>query len=158
MPWTAFRSAPVQNARSPAPVTTSTRAASSVPNRSISASMRPAVSASTQLWTSGRFTRSTRTGPRSSVSMFAMGGLPSVGRSACWNATSGMGGPASGNGRHVTEIQITALEPHAYGVETTEGALKTSHKVRVPQAMLDDLFPNGVDEERLVRESFEFML
>ena len=58
----------------------------------------------------------------------------------------------------MTDIEITAMEPHHYGVQTTEGALRTAHKVRVPEAMLDDLFPGGVDEQRLVRESFEFLL
>lgn len=58
----------------------------------------------------------------------------------------------------VTEIRITALEPGAYGVELVEGDVITNHRVRVPPAMVDDLFPAGVDEQRLVRESFEFLL
>jgi hypothetical protein len=55
-------------------------------------------------------------------------------------------------------IEITPLEERAYGVEVSEGDTRTSHRVRVPPAMVDDLGLAGVEEERLVRESFEFLL
>ena len=58
----------------------------------------------------------------------------------------------------MTDIEITAMEPGQFGVQVTEGDTTTSHRVRVPEAMLDDLNMADVDQERLVRESFEFLL
>jgi hypothetical protein len=55
-------------------------------------------------------------------------------------------------------IEITPLEDSAYGVRVTEGDASTDHRVRVPEAMLDDLGLAGADLERVVRESFEFLL
>ena len=56
------------------------------------------------------------------------------------------------------EIAITPMEPGTYGVQVTEGTVCTSHRVRVPDAMLEDLAIADVDHEVLVRESFAFLL
>lgn len=50
------------------------------------------------------------------------------------------------------------MAPGEFGVELSEGYEITGHKVRVPEGFLDDMFPVGVDQERLVRESIEFLL
>jgi len=55
-------------------------------------------------------------------------------------------------------IQITAMEPDHFGVQVHEGAVATSHRVRVPPAMVDDLGLAGIEPERIVRVSFEFLL
>ena len=50
---------------------------------------------------------------------------------------------------------------HEYGVQVTEGDLTTSHRVTVPDDLLDDwgmVDPGAEEEERVVRESFEFLL
>jgi hypothetical protein len=59
---------------------------------------------------------------------------------------------------HVSAIEITALGSHEFRVEVTEGDGVTSHRVRVPPTMVDDLGLGSVDFETLVRESFEFLL
>jgi hypothetical protein len=55
-------------------------------------------------------------------------------------------------------IDITPMEDGAYGVQVSEGEATTSHRVRVPEAMLDDLGLGGADREAVVRESFVFLL
>ena len=56
------------------------------------------------------------------------------------------------------KIRIQALAPHEYAVDVTEGATHTRHRVVVPVELLDDLGLIDVDEERVVRESIEFLL
>lgn len=58
----------------------------------------------------------------------------------------------------MTEMEITELEPDRYAVELSEGNTHTSHVVEVPEDMLDDLGLMDADHERVVRESFEFLL
>ena len=50
------------------------------------------------------------------------------------------------------------MAPGEYGVEVEEGNEITGHKVRLPQAFLDDLLLAGVDEELIVRETIDFLL
>jgi hypothetical protein len=69
-----------------------------------------------------------------------------------------MGRLASGNVPYMTDINITPMAPHEYGVQLVEGGLYTGHRVRVPEEFLDEWFPSGVDEKQLVRASFEFLL
>ena len=57
-----------------------------------------------------------------------------------------------------TEIHIKAMEPEHFGVQVTEGDLTTSHRVIVRDGALDDLGVGGADGERVVRETFEFLL
>jgi hypothetical protein len=56
------------------------------------------------------------------------------------------------------DIDVRAVGPHEYAVVVTEGGQRTRHTVRVPQRLLDDLGIARLDEERLVRESFAFLL
>jgi hypothetical protein len=58
----------------------------------------------------------------------------------------------------MTEIAVTPMEPGHFGVQVTEGDQTTSHRVREPPSMVDDLNLGEVDQELLVRESFEFLL
>jgi hypothetical protein len=58
----------------------------------------------------------------------------------------------------VSAIEITALGSHEFRVEVTERGGVTSHRVRVPPTMADDLGLGDVGLEVLVRESFEFLL
>jgi len=58
----------------------------------------------------------------------------------------------------MTEITVTAMEPEHFGVQVREGDLTTSHRVRVPTAMLEDLDLADVDPEVVVRETIAFLL
>ncbi len=58
----------------------------------------------------------------------------------------------------MTTMRVVAMAPGEYGVEVEEGNEVTGHKVRLPQAFLDDLLLGDVDEERIVRETFDFLL
>jgi hypothetical protein len=58
----------------------------------------------------------------------------------------------------MTTMRIVSMAPGEFGVELTEGHEITGHKVRLPPAFLDDLLLAGVDEERIVRETFDFLL
>ena len=58
----------------------------------------------------------------------------------------------------MTDIRIEALADREYGVQVREGDTTTTHKVTVPEDLLDDLALGNDDEERLVRESFAFLL
>jgi hypothetical protein len=58
----------------------------------------------------------------------------------------------------VSEIRITPVGPHEFGVEVTEGTDTTSHRVIVPQSLLDDWGLEEGDGEDVVRESFEFLM
>src|SRR5207247_9388832 len=61
-------------------------------------------------------------------------------------------------GRSVTDIVITPLERGRYRAELTEGHLTTSHRVIVPDGLLDEVGLVGADEERVVRETMRFLL
>jgi hypothetical protein len=50
------------------------------------------------------------------------------------------------------------MAPGHFGVEVTEGDVTTSHRVSVPDDLVDDVFAGRVDPEVLVRESFEYLL
>lgn len=58
----------------------------------------------------------------------------------------------------MSEIVVTPMEPGTFGVQVTEGTVTTSHRVTVPEDLLDDLAVPADDGERLVRESFAFLL
>jgi hypothetical protein len=58
----------------------------------------------------------------------------------------------------VSDIEITDLEPEHYGVQVTEGSTTTSHHVRLPPDLLGDLGLGDFEPERLVRETFAFLL
>ena len=58
----------------------------------------------------------------------------------------------------MTDISITAMGPHQFGVKVREGETETNHKVTVPDGLIDDLQLAEDDLERVVRESFAFLL
>jgi hypothetical protein len=55
-------------------------------------------------------------------------------------------------------LDITAMEPEHYGVQLREGDTTTSHRVRVPPALLDELAIAEVEPELVIRETFGFLL
>ncbi|HEX9376384.1 MAG TPA: hypothetical protein VGB19_09120 [Actinomycetota bacterium] len=59
----------------------------------------------------------------------------------------------------MSEITVTPTGELTFGVEVAEGeAARTSHVVRVSRDLLDDLQLNEGDAQRLVWESFQFLL
>jgi hypothetical protein len=63
------------------------------------------------------------------------------------------------HGRNMTAgITITPMEQEWFGVQLDEGDTTWSYKVQVPPALLDDLGLVGIDLERVIRESFAFLL
>lgn len=58
----------------------------------------------------------------------------------------------------MTQINVTPLEGGAFGVEVAEGARPTTHRVTVPESLLEELGLGDTDHETVVRESFEFLL
>ena len=58
----------------------------------------------------------------------------------------------------MTTMRVVAMAPGEYGVEVEEGNGTTGHKVRLPPTFLDDLLLTDADEERIVRETFGFLL
>jgi hypothetical protein len=58
----------------------------------------------------------------------------------------------------VSEIEVNALGPGQFGVQVREGHTTTSHRVTVPDDLVDDLQLGGVDPSQLVEESFVFLL
>jgi hypothetical protein len=58
----------------------------------------------------------------------------------------------------MADVTISATGPREFDVEVRDSATVTSHRVSVPEELIEQL---GVDEselERLVRESFAFLL
>jgi hypothetical protein len=58
----------------------------------------------------------------------------------------------------MTTMRVVSMAPNEFGVEVEEGHEVTGHKVRVPEAFLDDLLLAGADREVIVRETIEFLL
>ena len=58
----------------------------------------------------------------------------------------------------MTTMRVVPMAPNEYGVEVEEGDLITGHKVRLPEAFLDDLLLQDVDQEVIVRETIDFLL
>ena len=58
----------------------------------------------------------------------------------------------------MTQVQVTATGPREFGVTVRGEGVETSHKVTVPESLVDDLGLPEVDDETLVEESFEFLL
>ena len=56
------------------------------------------------------------------------------------------------------KITVQPLAEHEYAVDVVEGTTRTRHRVVVTSELLDDLGLVDVDEQRVVRESFEFLL
>ena len=58
----------------------------------------------------------------------------------------------------MTTMRVVPMAPDEFGVEVTEGKEITGHKVRLPAGFLDDLLLGDVDQELIVRETFDFLL
>ena len=58
----------------------------------------------------------------------------------------------------MTDVLITPLEPGSFRAEITEGPFPTSHRVTVPDGLLEGLGLEGVDQELVVRETIRFLL
>lgn len=63
-----------------------------------------------------------------------------------------------GYNRVMPKLDIETSAPGAYRVTVHDGGPATEHRVRVPAHVREDLGVTEGDEERLVRESFEFLL
>lgn len=50
------------------------------------------------------------------------------------------------------------MAPGEFGVQVREGDTTTSHRVTVPEGLLDDLQLSADDAQRVVQESFGFLL
>lgn len=58
----------------------------------------------------------------------------------------------------MSQINLSPMGPHQFGVQVSEGDVTTSHQVTVPESLLDELGLSETDEEAVVRESFQFLL
>jgi len=58
----------------------------------------------------------------------------------------------------MADISITPLAPRAFRVEVREGQRETKHQVTVPERLGERLELCDDDLERVVRESFRFLL
>ena len=58
----------------------------------------------------------------------------------------------------MSDITVTPMGPGEFGVQVSEGNERTSHKVTVPDELLDDLALPDLDQQVLVEESFAFLL
>ena len=58
----------------------------------------------------------------------------------------------------MTTMRVVPMARGEFGVEVTEGKEITGHKVRLPAGFLDDLLLGDVDQELIVRETFDFLL
>lgn len=58
----------------------------------------------------------------------------------------------------MTQVDVTAMGPGEFGVTVRGEGTETNHKVRVPSNLIEDLDLPEVDEETVVKESFNFFL
>lgn len=58
----------------------------------------------------------------------------------------------------MSEIVVRALGDGRYGVHVREGSLATDHMVTVPEGFAGRLGLQGIDEARVVEETFVFLL
>ena len=58
----------------------------------------------------------------------------------------------------MTDVSITPMCSHEFGVQVREGQTETNHRVTVPESLIADLQLGEDDLERVVRESFHFLL
>ena len=54
-------------------------------------------------------------------------------------------------------MTLRSMGPGEFEVQVTEGATTTTHQVSVPPEMTEEL-GRGIDQEELVRASFDFLL
>jgi hypothetical protein len=58
----------------------------------------------------------------------------------------------------MTTMRVVPMAENEFGVEVEEGHETTGHRIRLPEAFLDDLLLAGVDRELVVRETINFLL
>ena len=58
----------------------------------------------------------------------------------------------------MSDVEIIDLEPEHFEVRVTEGSSTTSHRVRLAPDLLAELGLGDVEPERLLRETFAFLL
>ncbi|HEX4865305.1 MAG TPA: hypothetical protein VFV02_14640 [Acidimicrobiales bacterium] len=58
----------------------------------------------------------------------------------------------------MSRITVTRLGPGRFSVEVREGETTTTHRVLVPDDLLDGLGLGGADPAAVVEESFRFLL
>ncbi len=58
----------------------------------------------------------------------------------------------------MADVTITSTGPREFQVEVSEGDEQTSHRVTVPESLIEELEFSEEDHERVVRESFDFLL
>jgi len=58
----------------------------------------------------------------------------------------------------MADITVTSAGPREFRVQVRDGEGETSHRVTVPERLIDELELASEDLEGVVRESFEFLL
>lgn len=58
----------------------------------------------------------------------------------------------------MSSVTVTPMEPGMFGVQVTEGDTVTSHRVRVAEAMLEQMALPDVETATIVEESIAFLL
>ena len=58
----------------------------------------------------------------------------------------------------MADITIASTGPREFQVDVSDGDEETSHRVTVPESLIDELDLPEDDLERVVRESFAFLL
>jgi hypothetical protein len=58
----------------------------------------------------------------------------------------------------MTTMRVVSTAPNEFRVEVADADEVTGHRIRLTGAFLDDLLPTGADQERIVRETFGFLL
>lgn len=58
----------------------------------------------------------------------------------------------------MADITVTPIGPHEFEVQVRDGDLATRHHVTVPTNLIDELQLPDDDLEKVVRESFAFLL
>ena len=58
----------------------------------------------------------------------------------------------------MAEISVTSVGPHEFEVQVHEGDRETNHRVTVPESLIDELGLPEDDLDKVVRESFVFLL
>jgi hypothetical protein len=58
----------------------------------------------------------------------------------------------------MADISISPLAPRTFRVEVSDGQRETTHQVTVPERLSESLELRDDDLERVVRESFQFLL
>lgn len=58
----------------------------------------------------------------------------------------------------MSQVRITETGPREFEVTVSGEGVETNHVVKVPDSLVEDLGLSEVDDEALVRQSFEFLL